>query len=609
MNYTNRSVRIPSTASAQEETTAKVSPVLRIRYVYGFLLALVALFGLRLFYVQIIRYESYKTAALSDQLKQYQIPASRGIIEAHDGNQVVPIVLNQELYTLYADPTFVKQPDQAAQKVVAVIGGDETKYAALMRTADTRYVVLAKKLTSTQSRQLLGFKIPGIGTQGQDYRTYPQGSLASQLLGFVDTEGNGQYGLEQALDKELQGTPGRVKAVTDVNGVPLAATKGNTETAPVDGNDVVTTLNLPMQAHLEQILSNEYKQTHSQGLSAVVLDPNSGQIKAMANYPTYDPSNYQNVTDPSVFQDGAVANAIEPGSIMKTLTTAAALDQGVIQPNTSFYDPAHWVIDGFNITDIEQDGGARQQNIASLLALSLNTGATWLLMQMSQQGGTQINGKGINAWHDYMVDHFRLGKGTNVEQGYESTGYVPPDDPSSPAIDLTYANTSFGQGVQVTALQMATALSSIVNGGTYYQPTLIDQVISASGKVVDNKPNVVQRNVVKSTVGKELIPLMENVVTHYYEEGFSYMAFPSNYMVGGKTGTAQIADPKGGYYADKFNGTYLGFIGGDNPQYVVAVFNIEPNVSGYAGSNAGQPVFADIAHMLINDSYVAPKTR
>jgi cell division protein FtsI (penicillin-binding protein 3) len=589
--------------------SAGVRSATRVQIIYGMLLAIIALFGLRLFYVQVIHYNYYKDAALSDQLRQYLIPAARGIIKAHDGSTVVPIVLNQELYTLYADPVYIKHPDDVADKLAAIIGGDAATYARAMRTVDTRYVVLARKLSEGQSKQLLALKVPGVGTQGQDYRTYPQGDLAAQVLGFVDNDGNGQYGLEQALNDKLQGTPGQVKAVTDVYGVPLAATKGNTETAPVDGNDIVTTLDLPMQAHMEQILASEYHKTRSHGLSAVVMDPNTGQIKAMANYPTYDPANYQKVTDQSYYQNAAASNAIEPGSTMKALTTAAALDQGVVGLGTSFYDPAHWVVDGFTIRDIEQDGGARQQNIASILSLSLNTGATWLLMQMSHQGGTDINGHGIGAWHDYMVNHFRLGKATNIEQGYESVGYVPPANTSDPAIDLQYANTAFGQGVQVTALQMAAALSSVINGGTYYQPTLIDQLVRADGKVTYNQPKMIGSRVVRSSTGSELIPLMEGVVKHYLYGGFGYMSFPSDYIVGGKTGTAQIAKPTGGYYDHLFNGTYLGFVGGDKPQYVIAVFNIEPDVAGYAGSSAGQPVFADLAHMLINDSFVTPKSR
>ena len=596
------------TAPRQDEG-AGLSVSAKIRLLYGFLVGVVALFGLRLFYVQIIHYGYYKSAAYADQFKQYQIPAVRGIIEAHDGSAVVPIVLNQKLYTLYADPVYIRNADQVASRIVPIIGGDAGTYAQAMRTSDTRYVVLAKKITEDQSNRLLALKIPGLGTQSQDYRTYPQGNLAAQLLGFVDGDGVGQYGLEQAMNKQLAGIPGQVKAVTDVNGVPLAATKGNTETPAVNGDTIVTTLDLPMQAQMEQILQREYQKTKSKGLSAIIMDPNTGQIKAMANYPTYDPANYQNVSDPNLFQNAAVSNAIEPGSTMKTLTTSAALDHGDVQPDTTFYDPAHWEIDGFNITDIEEDGGARQQSIASTLALSLNTGATWMLMQMSQHGGTAVTQHGIDVWHDYMVNHFHLGQDTNIEQGYESAGYVPPDNASTPALALTYANTSFGQGVQVTALQMGAALSSVLNGGTYYQPTLIDQIQHADGSVTVDKPQIVDQHVVQASTGQELMPLMHNVITTYYHEGFSYMSFPDSYLIGGKTGTAQVANPAGGYYSDRYNGTYIGFVGGDKPQYVIVVFNMEPQVAGYAGANGGQPVFADLAHMLIDGSFVTPRSQ
>lgn len=589
-----------------KKTNSKVSTLKRIRIWYGFLFIIISIFAVRLFYVQIIKYTSYKNAALSNQLKEYQIPATRGQIDLTEGNQLVPIVLNQTLYTLYADPTFIKHPQDIANKIASVIGGDPSDYIKKMTVKNSRYQILNKKLTVAQSNQILSFKNPGIGTQPQDYRTYPQGSLASQVLGFVNDDGKGEYGIEQAMNNQLSGTPGQVKAITDASGVPLAATKGNVQKAPQNGNNLVLSLDLAMQSQMEQILANQYKATKSQGLSAVILDPNNGQIKAMANYPTYDPSNYQSVTDPTLFQNGAVTNAIEPGSSMKVLTTAAALDKGVVKPDTTFYDPAHWIVDGFNITDIEQDGGARVQSIASILSLSLNTGAVWLLMQMG--AGQMINDKAINTWYNYMVNKFRFGQVTNVEQGYESPGYVPQPNLNNPSIDLTYAETAFGQGVQITALQEAAAISSILNGGTYYQPTLISKTVSPSGIVTPNKPNIVEKNVVNPNVSQQMIPLMENVVTTYYHEGFAFMNFSPDYIVGGKTGTAQIAKTGGGYYDNLYNGTYAGFVGGDKVQYVIVVFNTKPNVAGYAGAYAGQPVFADLAHMLINEGYVQPKS-
>ncbi len=577
----------------------------RINFWYAALILIFALIVARLFYLQIIRHDHYRAAAYADQQKEYSIAAERGIIEAYQAGQVVPVVLNQKLYTLFADPTFIKNADSTAQKVAAVTHADIQQYKILMQTKNTRYVVLAKRLTESQNQAITALKLPGVGTQSQDYRTYPQGQLASQVLGFVNNDGLGSYGVEQALNVQLAGKPGLLKAITDANGVPLVANRDNTKVNPVNGSSVVLTIDLGMQAQMEKILADEYQKTKSKGLSAVVMDTSTGQIKAMANYPTYDPSKYQDVSDQTLFQNAAIANAIEPGSTMKNLTTAAALDMGVIQPNTTFYDPAHWVVDGFNITDIEEDGGAGTKSIGDILNLSLNTGATWMLMQM---GGGQINQQGRDRWHDYMVNHYQLGKATGIEQGYESAGIVPNPD-SGYGLDLTYANTAFGQGVTLTALQMASAVSSIVNGGIYYQPHLVSQVINSSGKVTTQRPVVVKSGVVKPQVSQEMQSLMEYVVAqHLNPGGFSYLNFPSNFIVGGKTGTAQVANPAGGYYDNKFNGTYAGFVGGDKPQYVIIVYNIEPNVAGYAGSFGGQPVFADLAHMLINGSYVTPKS-
>ena len=202
----------------------------------------------------------------------------------------------------------------------------------------------------------------------------------------------------------------------------------------------------------------------------------------------------------------------------------------------------------------------------------------------------------------------RLGKDLTIEQGYEADVPVTQPQDNGAGIDLTYANMSFGQAVQITAIQMAAADSSILNGGTYYQPHLVDQIITSNGQATTVQPKILEKNVVSPKVGQEMIPLMQYVVQQHLVEGFPYLNFPANYSVGGKTGTAQVAQPGGGYYADKFDGTYVGFVGGDKPQYVIVVYNILPGVAGYAGSNGGQPVFADLAHMLIDNSYVTPKT-
>lgn len=589
---------------SSNEQRAELLPLKRIRLWYAILILVIAVFSVRLFYLQIIRYDHYKNAALSDQLRQYEIPANRGIISAYDGGSPVPIVLNQTLYTVFADPAFVKEPETVAKTLSTMFGESERYYLERVTREGSRYVVIAKKVDKSTKEKLLGYDYPGIGAQEQSYRVYPQGSLAAQVLGFVNADGDGVYGIEQALNTKLAGQPGLLKAITDVHGVPLAANQDNVSQPAQNGSNVQLTLDLGMQKQMENILKSQYRKTKSQGLSAIIMDPNTGQIKAMANYPTYNPAKSGDVSNVSVFQNNAVSNAIEPGSTMKPLTAIAALDLGAVTPQTSFYDPAKWLIDGYTITNIEEDGGARQQSVESTLTLSLNTGATWLLMRM---GGSdnKVTSSGIQAWRDYLVKHFRFGKYTNIEQGYESAGYVPPTNVAASA--LTFANTSFGQGIQVTALQMATALSSVLNGGTYYQPTLVSSIADPAGNRTKNKPKVVDTGVVNSQTAREIVPLMEKVVKRYRSVGFSYLDFPDNYSVGGKTGTAQVAKPGGGYSETDFNGTYMGFVGGDKPQYVIVVYNIKPKVSGYAGSNAGQPVFADLAHMLINNGYATPK--
>lgn len=574
----------------------------RITIWYAVLFVVMLLYIGRLFYLQIIRHNYYSQAALQSQLKEYEIPAKRGTIAVHDGDSTTPLVLNETRYTLFADPKFVKDVPAAASAVQKVLGGNSQDYEKAMQLK-TRYAVLAKKLTKEQKQQIDKLNLKGLGTRETPVRTYPQGTLAAQLLGFVNDDGDGKYGLEQAYNKQLKGKNGELRAITDAQGVPLVGNKDNVINEPVAGQDTVLTVDIGMQTQLEEILKAGLDKAHSKSGSAIILDSNSGAIKAMANYPTYNPDEFYKVEDAQVFTNAAVSSPLEVGSVMKTLTAAAALDQGVVNKNTSYYDPSKFVIDGYTIKNIEEDGGAGTRNVADILQLSLNTGATWLLMQM---GGGQINAKARNTWHDYMVNHFRLGKQTGVEQGYESGGNIP--DPNNGfGLDLQYANTSFGQGMSATPLQMAAALASVVNGGTYYQPRLIDQTTDGQGKKTTVKPVILKKDVVKPETGATLVNLMEYVVQKNHAL-YQLPQLPAGYSIGGKTGTAEITKPGGGYYDDRFNGTFMGFLGGKDQRYVIFVRVNEPHISGYAGAGAAAPIFSNIVMSMINNFDVAPQT-
>jgi cell division protein FtsI/penicillin-binding protein 2 len=585
----------------------ETNPVQRARIWYALILIVFGTFAVRLFYIQIIRYDHYKSMALSDQVREYDVVSERGTVYAQLNGKTVPLVLNQKLYTIFADPSLVKEPQKTASMIAPVLGLDESKVLKQITQKDTKYVVLKKKVSATDNDRLLALKYPGIASKQVNYRVYPQGSMASQLLGFVNDDGEGEYGIEQALDATLAGQKGKLKAITDVNGVPLAASSDNLLIAPKAGSDVTLTIDMGMQTQLEQTVKSAQEKFRSKNVSAIILETNTGAVKAMANYPTYNPADYQQVEDGALFQNYSVASPIEPGSITKVFTVAAALDKGVITPSTTYNDPGEWKIDGAKILNVAEGEGRGPQSIKSLLNLSLNTGATWVFTQM---GGGKINLQARETLYDYFVNHYRLSKKTGIEQGYEGVGYVPEAEDNGAGINLSFANMSFGQAYSATALQMGAALSSIVNGGTYYEPHLLAATTTKDGKVTETKPNILQRNVVSAKTSSEMRDLLNYVTTAHAAQGFRYMNFGSQYIVGGKTGTAQIADEKTHLYrTDAFNGTFMGYVGGDMPQYTIVVYNIEPhNYSGYAGAQTGQPIFADIAHMLINNYGVTPKT-
>lgn len=562
-----------------------------------------AIFIVRLFYLQVIRHNYYENAALASQMKEYEIPAERGIIAAHNGKSTLPVVLNEKLFTLFADPVYIEDPAKASRELEQIIGGDAQEYQKLMTKQGTRYVVIAKKLNKSQSERInkLGFK--GIGTREVPYRYYPQGSLAAQILGFVNDNGDGKYGVEQALDKELRGEPGRLKAITDAAGVPLAANDDNVNIEPKTGKKILLTIDIGMQKQLEDLLKAGLERAKSSSGGALIMETKTGAIKAMANYPTFDPTYFYKIDDSNRFNNALVSSPLEVGSIMKPLTAAAALDLGVVSKDQTYYDPSYYKIDGAVVRNIEEDGGAGTRSIRDILQLSLNTGATWLLMQM---GGGQINQLARERWYDYMTKHYMFGRLTGIEQGYEAPGVIP--DPNDGfGLNIRYANTSFGQGMAATPLQMGAALASVINGGTYFQPRLVEKTVDEGGKENLFSPKIIRKDVVSRQVSNSIREMMEYTITkNAYLYGFRREH--NAYSIGGKTGTAEIAKPNGGYYEDRYNGMFMGYVGGDQPQYVIVVRVNEPKIAGYAGSQAAAPLFVDLTEMLIDNFGVIPKS-
>lgn len=537
---------------------------------------------------------------MQSQLKQYEVPAERGTILAHDGDHVAPLVLNEKKYTLFADPVYVKNPLKEAAAISKVIGVDTNKIEAQLKTANTRYVILAKKLSREQSKQLDDLGIKGIGTREESYRTYPQGSLGSQVLGFVNDDGNGQYGIEEFFDKRLRGTPGELKAITDAAGIPLVSNKDNVVTDPKPGEQIQLTIDVGLQRQLEDILKAGLDRAKSESGSAMIMDVNTGAIKGMANYPTYDPSNIAAITELGVLSNPVVSSPLEVGSIMKPLTAGAAINMGVITKDTTYYDPARIKIGDVYVSNVEEDGGPGQKTMGDFLRLSLNTGAVYLLQQM---GGGVINQQGREAWHDYMVNHYGFGVLTGVEQSGEQGGFVP-DPNKGGGRDITYANTAFGQGMTATLLQMANAYAAAINGGKYYQPHLIESTTSSTGKVETIKPKEV-RTALTTSSSADVASLLQYVFTENHRL-YGMPKLPAGYIIGGKTGTAQIVKPGGGYYEDRYTGTFAGFVGGAKPEYIILVRVNEPKIGGFAGAATAAPIFSNLTTMMIDNYGITP---
>lgn len=554
----------------------------RIKVLYGLLLVVFLVFVVRLFYLQVIRHDFYKKSAIAGQFKEYEIPAERGVILAMDGNSEVPIVLNESVYTVFVDPKYVVDVKLSAEKIKNIIGGDQSFYEEAMKR-DTRYAVLAKKINKENAKKIDDLNIKGLGTREVSQRVYPQGTVGAQVLGFVDDEGNGKYGVEEYLDNKLKGEPGQLKAITDAQGVPLVSNDDNVLIEPKDGARITLTVDLSMQKRAEDLLKAHLQEVKSGSGSLVIMDPNTGAVKAMASYPTYNPAEFYKVEDAKLFTNSTVSEPLEVGSVMKTLTVASGLDSGVIAPSTTYYDPSFYKIGDATVTNVEEDGGAATRSVPDILRLSLNTGATYILMQM---GGGEINETARVKWHDYLTNRFMFGKQTGIEQGYEAEGFVAsPTDGFG--LDIQFANMAFGQGINVTPIQMLSAFSSTINGGTYYKPHLIK---SDSAQVVKN-------GIVSPEISRVLRGMHENSVATNY----TFLKRDGTYSVGGKTGTAEIPKPEGGYYEDRYNGTFVGYVGGDTPEYVIMVTIIEPKVDGYAGRAAAAPLFGKTVDMLVGN--------
>lgn len=566
------------------------------------LIGILGLFAIRLFYLQVIQYGYYKERAYQTQVSKLSIMPERGKIYALDGTTPVPLVLNETVYTVFADPQEVDDIPAINDALRSIAGGNLVKdYQSRLTDKKLRYVKVALNVTRSQAEKLRAKELAGIGFQKGSRRVYPEGQLGSQMLGYVNNEGLGQYGLEGILNTQLSGRQGQLQTVTDVRQIPLTIGQDDTSTPAVNGKNVVLSIDRNIQQQAEQILKEGLTKAKATKGSVAVMDPNTGRVMAMANYPTYDANKYSDVEDYRLFQNGVVSDPYEVGSVMKVLSMGAGLDSGAVTVNSTFDNTGCVRIDGFNICNVEEDPIFPGTTMTDVLQYSLNTGVVHVLQRM---GGGTVNQKARQTLYDYYTNRYRFNQLTGIEQAGEARSIlVGPNE--GQGRNVRYANMTFGQGMNLTMIQTIAAFSAAMNGGTYYQPTMVRGVMNTDGKITEQAPKVIQTGV----LSPEISATLREMTYQGRQKGFFGDQDPAGYTVGGKTGTTQVIDPETLTYSDDDEiGSYLGFGGTDKPEYVIMVRVDNPRLNtGYAGTVAAGPIFNELSNWMLKYLEIPPK--
>ena len=557
---------------------------------------MMALFVVRLFYMQVIKHEDYTAQARQEQVKSLVVKAQRGEIYAMDNGKPVKMVLNENVYTVFVDPSEVEEPGAIVKAVKEIAGGTAVEnIAELVTDKPNRYRIVARDVSRTQAELLREKRLAGLGLQKTTRRIYPEGKLASQVLGFVNAEGKGQYGVEEKLNNELTGKDGLLKSVTDVRNVPLTVGSDRVRIPAKNGKDIVLSIDRNIQSYVQKALAQGMKNLGAEKGSVIVMDPQTGKVLSMANLPDYNPENFTKVMDANAFNNSVITAPYEPGSVMKSFTVATGIDKNVITPTSTYNN-----VDSIGVADRTIYNLARGQtgNITMQHALdwSLNTGMVTIAERLGD--GSNITYNARKTLYDYYSNKFKLGSKTGIELAGEQSGsIISPDEVQGNAV--RYATMTFGQGMNQTMLQVASGFSSVVNGGKYYTPTVLAGEMNDNDEFISRKTAPVANNPI-SPESSNLAKGMIRTARQAFYAGND----KKGYDIGGKTGTSQTII-NGSYDNQQTIGTYLGYGGDSKPKYVIMVQVSSPGRT--IGGQDVNPIFTDISNWMIDYMKLKPK--
>jgi cell division protein FtsI/penicillin-binding protein 2 len=529
----------------------------------GFLLCFLAIVG-RAFWLQGVQGAQLSSQAISQQTETIVVPGLRGSLLDRRGNKLAS---SENAATIYATPYQVKNAPQAAAKLAPIL--DEKQGEVLEALSEeSGFSYLARKVDLATAARVKALQLEGVGELPDSRRTYPQGEMAGQVIGAVGSENQGLIGLEAGEEPVLAGEDGERRIVNDALGEPI---RTETVKEAEDGEDVQLTLDPVIQQKTEQVLAGVGETYSPQGATAIVVDPRSAQVLAMANWPPVDPADLSEVGNEDLMNRATGFN-YEPGSTFKAFTVAAALEEGDVTPYSEFTLPPRLQVADRVIEDAEERG-TETMSVGQILARSSNIGAVTI--------GLGLGATKFSKW----IDRFGFGRPTGIRFPGEEDGIVPPLDEYSGS---TMGNLPMGQGLAVTPMQMVAGYTAIADDGILRAPQLIKRI----GEEEVREPR--GHRVISAKVATEVREMLEGVLA---PGGTASEVSVPGYSLAGKTGTAQVAE-NGGYSETKYIASFIGMAPARHPQFLAAVIVDEPQGEIYGGSVAA-PAFGQIAEFAL----------
>jgi cell division protein FtsI (penicillin-binding protein 3) len=544
------------------------SPSFRLLLIFGLAVLWMGAVLARITYLQLFSYQEYLTRARRQQERIIEISPMRGVLYDRNGRE---LAMSIPVDSCFADPEEISDPEMVARLISRVLGKPTEEIEEHLKSSRS-FAWIARKITPEQRARIEALNLRGIYFQKENKRFYPEHTLAASVLGYVDVDEHGLGGIEYSLDKQIRGEPSRMFVLADAH----SQWFDRSETAADKGENVVLTIDQTIQFIAEKALAAGIARTHARGGSVVVQDPNTGELLAVADWPTFDPNEAGNFP-PEDRVERAVADAYEPGSIFKTILFSSALEEGIAQPSDVVdCQMGSIVVAGRLIHDHKPFG---LLTVEQILEHSSDVGSIKLALRL-----------GAPKYYQY-IRGFGFGQLTGIKLPGENRGLLRPVEDWTPS---SIGSLAIGQEISVTPVQMISAESAIANGGTLRKPQIIREVLRGNQMVMQEDPQ--PRRVIGERTAATMREMMEQVILQGTGKGF---AQPEGYTAAGKTGTAQKIDPATGRYSKtNYEDSFIGFAPVNNPVVTILV-NLDSPAGRQEGGPTAGPVFRDVAEQTL----------